>query len=279
MSPGNVLVLLAHNDDEYFVSAAITRERAATNEVHILYTTHGSAYGVPTGVREAESTAALTRLGVSPTHIRHIGRECGIRDGTALENLLQLSNACRDAFPGVAFSGLLTVAWEGGHPDHDATYLIAAELAREWHLEQDLYEFPVYTQVGAPPPLFRTMRLIPGRPGATTIRLPLSQRVKLFFLFRFYPSQWRSFAGLLPESGWRILVRGTQPLRHVTLEAEPSRPHPGRLYYERRFGVTFETLMAAFKAFKALGQQHSVEERPVSTGAHALTVEDKTVVA
>lgn len=162
MSRGNVLVLLAHNDDEYFVSAAITRERAATNEVHILYTTHGSAYGVPTAVREAESTAALTRLGVSPTHIRHIGRECGIRDGTALENLLQLSKACRDAFPGVAFSGLLTVAWEGGHPDHDATYLIAAELAREWHLEQDLYEFPVYTQVGAPPPLFRTMRLIPG---------------------------------------------------------------------------------------------------------------------
>jgi GlcNAc-PI de-N-acetylase len=274
MSKGNLLVLLAHNDDEYFVSAAISRERAAGTGVYILYTTHGSAYGVPTGVREAESLAALASLGVSPTHIRHVGHECAVRDGTAHKHVRQLLSACHDAFPGVAFTRLLTMAWEGGHPDHDTTYLIAAELAREWHPGQGLWEFPLYTQVGAPPPFFRTMRSIPGRSGATSIRLLLSQRVSLFFLFRFYPSQWRSFLGLLPESAWRILVRGTQPLRLVNLETEPSRPHPGRLYYERRYGVTFETLMTAFTASRP-GRR--AEERPAMTEFPSVNVDDWAV--
>ena len=274
MSQGNLLVFLAHNDDEYFVSAAIARERSAGTGVYVLYTTHGNAHGVPTGVREAESLAALASLDVSPTQVRHVGRECDVRDGTAHENLERLLDACRDPFPGVAFTRLLTVAWEGGHPDHDATYLIAAELAREWHLGHGLCEFPLYTQVGAPPPLFRTMRSIPGRPDATTIRLLLSQRVRLFFLFRFYPSQWRSFAGLLPESAWRILVRGTQPLRLVNLETEPSRPHPGRLYYERRYGVTFETLMAAFRASRP---GRMAEEHPGKTELLPVNVDDWAV--
>ena len=212
MSRGNVLVLLAHNDDEYFVSAAITRERAATNEVHVLYTTHGSAYGVPTGVREAESTAALTRLGVSPTHIRHIGRECGIRDGTALENLLQLSNACRDAFPGVAFSGLLTVAWEGGHPDHDAVNLVAARVCAGLAV----HEFSLY----------RRQRGVVVKAAFPSEAQPFDSGKLDAEALRLRRVLARANASQLPE----LLVLGAVAALRGTLAREPVRTLPAHDY-------------------------------------------------
>lgn len=244
-SPEAVLLLLAHNDDEYFASGAIVRELDAGNEVYVVHTTHGSVTGVPSGVREAETLAALRRLGIPASRVRNVGRESGTGDGRAIGNLLRLRVGARDAFPAVRFARVLTVAWEGGHPDHDVTHLIALALAREWRIP--LFEFPLYTQLGAPRPLHRTMRLAPGRPGDRSFRIPVARRFRLFLLFRCYPSQWRTFVGLLPEASWRLLVQGIQPLRAVDTGVQPTRPHDGPLYYEGRFATTYDALVAAFR--------------------------------
>src|SRR4051812_21551909 len=83
----NTLVVLAHSDDEYFVSARIRAETQAGNSVYVVFTTYGSLYGASTEARIEESRIALGRLGVPPDRILFMGLETGCFDGKAVENL------------------------------------------------------------------------------------------------------------------------------------------------------------------------------------------------
>lgn len=78
--------------------------------------------------------------------------------------------------------------------------------------------------------------------------MTMGERVFAVTLVSCFPSQWRSWVGLLPEAAIRFLFLGRQQLRKVsTQECEgvgpPHRPHPGQLFYERRFGTAFESLL------------------------------------
>lgn len=154
----NVLILLAHHDDECFVSVRIRREVDAGNRVLVAFTTCGSAYGTSRDVREAESFRALGRLGIPMTDVLLLGRELDVEDGRAGAGCGAILTRCREIARQVAIGRIVTVAWEGGHPDHDITHLVARRLALEWHIENDLLEFPLYTASGAPPRLHRVGR-------------------------------------------------------------------------------------------------------------------------
>jgi LmbE family N-acetylglucosaminyl deacetylase len=245
----NTLLLLAHHDDEYFVSARIRREIRAGNRVLVMYTTWGSAYGTSGEARASESLRALGMAGVTGHDVVMLGRDLGVDDGDAGANCLRILAGCRDALRDVTIHRLISPAWEGGHPDHDITHLVARRLAEEWQIRDELYEFPLYTAEGAPRPLFRVNRF--GRRAGQTIHtsLGLRERIWALLLARCYRSQWRSFVGLLPESTIRYLVQGEQQLRRVAQGVSDGglrieRPHAGELFYERRFGTRFEDLVA-----------------------------------
>jgi len=245
----NVLVLLAHHDDEYFVSARIRREIRDGNRLLVAYTTWGSAYGASADVREAESFRALSMLGVSSDDVVLLGRELGVADGNARADCVRILARCREVFGGSAIDRVITVAWEGGHPDHDITHLIAKRLATDWQALEELYEFALYTAAGAPSPFFRVNRFSARATDADHTHLGLRERMSALLLVRCYRSQWRSFLGLLPEAAVRFLVLGRQELRRVAPKATanedaPKRPHNGTLFYERRFNTSFESLMA-----------------------------------
>ena len=78
--------------------------------------------------------------------------------------------------------------------------------------------------------------------------MTLGERVFAVRLVSCFPSQWRSWVGLLPEAAIRYLVLGRQQLRRVSPQeydgvGPPHRPHPGQLFYERRFGTAFESIL------------------------------------
>ena len=215
----------------------------------VAYTTWGSAYGTSGDTRESESLRALMTLGVAPGSVVLLGRQLEVADGYAAASSAKVLTRCREAFRDSAIERLITVAWEGGHPDHDITHLVAKRLATDWQVQDEFYEFPLYTAAGAPPPLFRVNRFSGDAGDTSHTRLGFRERVSAFMLARCYPSQWKSFVGLLPEAAVRYLIQGQQQLRRVAAGAQddrgqPARPHDGPLFYERRFNLSFESLVA-----------------------------------
>lgn len=125
--PPNVLVVAAHPDDEVIgLGSRLSRLRRVT----VLHVTDGAPresrwWGAPhlasrkeyARVRREELTAALALAGIGEKHQRSLG----IPDQEASSDLSGLALRVAEVLTGLAPDVILTHAYEGGHPDHDAT--------------------------------------------------------------------------------------------------------------------------------------------------------------
>jgi LmbE family N-acetylglucosaminyl deacetylase/predicted N-acetyltransferase YhbS len=249
--PGDsLLVLLAHNDDEFFVSPLLHREIASGTQVWVAYLTHGSIYGADSGARVSESRAVLQGLGLPPEQVLSIGITADIFDGRLASHVEGAYKAMLAALAGIPIDRLWTLAWEGGHPDHDAANLIGAALART--LGCEAFEFPAYNAHRLPAGLFRVMAF--PRSSRDTPVIPIGVREGIDAMRRAlrYRSQRRTFLGLAPGAMLEFLWHRRQHLRPIPSDRDYRRPpHEGLLYYERRFGTTFRDFHAQVQPFLA----------------------------
>ncbi len=241
----NVLFLLAHNDDEYFSSLQISEELRLGNRVLIAYLTHGSIYGVASEIRIQESMNVLIGLGVNPCEILMLGYENNIFDGKLCERIVDAYQSLRELVPVTASIGRVYVmAWEGGHPDHDASHMIGVAFARVRGLQKQLYEFPAYHAARNCLKLSGVMQLLDGNDDLTST---VPNRIKAFRAFTLalkYKTQRRTFLALLPGSAFQLLIRGYQTCRLVPENRDYTNPpHRGKLFYERRFKLSFATFI------------------------------------
>jgi len=188
-------------------------------------------------VRDEESRRALASLGVA--EIAFIGSENRIADGTLVENLdraLALLSARFDRADEV-----WTLAWEGGHQDHDAAHLVALAFAQQHSAR--CFEVPLYTGFQRIGPLFRVC--CPTGEGWTSRPLKLREVLANAALIRFFRSQRRTWLALLPG----ILTTRREYSREASAARTQSRPHAGTLYYERRFRFPYERFEALARPF------------------------------
>ncbi|MGH8427314.1 MAG: PIG-L deacetylase family protein [Gammaproteobacteria bacterium] len=242
-SGANVLVLLAHNDDEYFVALRIGEEVRLGSRVWVAYLTHGSIYGADSKVRIEESARALRGLGASHSDMLTIGYQADIFDLKLHERMADAYEGLCAALDTIRIERLYVPAWEGGHPDHDAAHLIGVAFARERNLAERLYEFPAYNR-------FHVMKFIDDA-GTTLATSPDRLRaMKVFFSAWNYKTQRRTFLGLLPASLVRLLWSARQSYRPAPADRDYSKPpHAGELFYEKRFGLSFDQFIAHAKSF------------------------------
>lgn len=228
----NVLFLLAHNDDEYFAALRMREELRLGNRVFIAYLTYGGRAGEDPDARIRESLGVLGKWGVKETDILLIGRRKHIQDLRLYEKTLDAYRELEALFTNIPIRHLYLLAWEGGHPDHDASHLIGMAFARRRNLH-NVYEFPAYSR-------FRVMH--PPQTGVNLLKTHTGRvdAARVFFAGFSYRSQRKTFFAMLPGSIGQLLLLGYQnywPVPELRDYRQP--PHAGRLFYERRFQISF----------------------------------------
>ncbi len=238
-----LLCIFAHQDDEYGIAARITRERAALRRVLCVYLTNGAA-SAPSSIRDAESRSVLLTLGVDPRDIYFLGSIHDVPDGSLVEHLEASLTLLNHSLQQIEISEVLTLAWEGGHQDHDAAHLVAVAFAQQRNIP--CREFPLYrgNRYGQ---LFRV--LSPIRDGGSRTRLRFREALHASMLAWRYRSQRKTWLGLFGESFLKLVVLR----REVLHDVEPARlldpPHARPLFYERRFRFPWERFAAAARPF------------------------------
>jgi len=224
---GRTLVLVAHPDDEVVGCGALL---GRMNSSIIVFATDGSPRSSlfwPTyssreayaEVRRQEALLVAKRAGAGQvTFLRDqqrnpiVDQELFRNLPAALEDLRQIVNETR---PDV----LLTLAYEGGHPDHDGCSFLASITADEFHLA--VWEMPLYhrTPVGD---LSRQQFLVPGSTEFVYNLSPAEQLEK-----RAMIDVYRSQQAVLKD-----FTVTTERFRLLQRYDYSATPHPGVLNYE-----------------------------------------------
>ena len=247
-SPRHSLFVFAHQDDECLLSTRIAREAAAGRRVHCVYLTAGSGPGVPSTVRDAESRAVLADLGVAQADAHFVGSAHGIPDGSLPLHLVEAERRLEEAVGHQPIHRVFSMAYEGGHQDHDAAHVAALVFARRRRLLHRTWAMPAYHGHRLPWILFRVATALPGRPRRVR-RLPRWLAWRHAWLVWRYPSQWRSWVGLFPELFVQRALRRREVLIPADAEAIRGRPHAGSLLYERLFRFPYESFRRGVDAF------------------------------
>ena len=254
------LFILAHADDEVAFAPIIDRLVGERRPVRLVYLTDGGSGG-RSAVRNAETVRALASLGVEESDLRFVGHEAGIADGQLYQNLpgaLEAVEAWCGSLKSIA--RIYTLAWEGGHPDHDAAHVVAIAFAATRGLVERVLQVPFYRASDRwPPPLFTVSSPLPANGPLVSLPLSPSERWLPVKLIRFYRSQWRSFAGLAPAMLWHALSCRTIDMQPVTRRRLAERPTPRPLLYEVRNGVSCDDFLAAAATF--LATDHDIAPR------------------
>jgi len=228
-----IVFVFAHQDDEIAAAPRIRRAVAAGDEIACAFLTDGKK---PI-VRDEESRRALASLGVFEAAF--IGSENRIADGALIENLDRALASLSARFDRA--DEVWTLAWEGGHHDHDASHLVALAFAQQHGAR--CFEVPLYTGFRRIGPFFRVC--YPIGDGWTSRRLKLREVLANAALVRFFRSQRRTWLGLLPG----ILTTWREHAHEASAARVQSRPHAGPLYYERRFRFPYERFEALARPF------------------------------
>ncbi len=236
---GPIVFLLAHPDDEFGVFPWIEAALRDGRDVRCVWMTDGGWGGQDILVRQRESEKVLSGMGLKPDAMHFLGSEHRFADGNLWNCLDAAVDALRNTYADIAPSQIVLPAWEGGHPDHDASYLAGLALAA--HSGGEVLQYTLYQGEGLPGPVFRVLSPLPANGPHRTIEVGAWQRLRYITTCLGFRSQWKSFVGLLPFYALKLATR-RHPfvLQPVQAGRTAQRPHPGPLLYERRGGPSWE---------------------------------------
>ena len=246
------VIVLAHQDDDIAFAPLIRRLKVSGAPLAVAYLTDGSGGRASSAVRDAETRRALTTLGVAPAEILFVGSPLGIPDSALFRALDVAYDSLEAALAPVQPIGdIYTLAWEGGHIDHDATHLVTAALALAHGRLDRAWQVPFYRTADRGPPWFSLFAPLPANGAVTEIPLDRDEALLRATLMRHYPSQWRVLSGLAPGLVWHGATARVMRAQRLRPERLWHRPMPGRLFYERGGRTQFEEFAAHARAFLA----------------------------
>jgi LmbE family N-acetylglucosaminyl deacetylase len=140
---GTTLILLPHQDDEIALAPLLPPLISAGKTLRLVYLTDGGMRTAPAR-RNAESLRALAFLGLETTNVHFLGTEIGVRDGRLIFHLSTVFDHLQRTQSGSGtVDEIYALAWEGGHQDHDAAYVLAAAIASAGNGLKHAWQVPV----------------------------------------------------------------------------------------------------------------------------------------
>jgi LmbE family N-acetylglucosaminyl deacetylase len=243
---GRPLVLVAHPDDECVAFGALLQR---IREPLVVYATNGAPrdpyfwrkYGSPeayAAMRQREAMQSMQFAGVKdvlflsemPDGERFVDQEL-------FRNLMPAFEQLADLVRRRMITGILTLAYEGGHPDHDSCSFLAAQLSKLASIP--CWEAPLYRRVDEGGGVFQDFREQSGE--EMDVRPTVEELERKRAMCHAYPSQGEFLAHFNIE---RELVR-------PQFAYDYSRPpHSGKVNYEVwQWSMTAEEVCAAFSDF------------------------------
>ncbi len=242
---GRTLVVVAHPDDEAVTCAALMQRM---REPHVLFCTDGApldsyfwgrygsreAYSL---LRQKEARQALSQVGVSNVEFLKTRTGEYITDQQLFEQLPTAVDALFQVVCRIRPQALLTLAYEGTHPDHDSCNFITSVISRECSLPA--WEMPVHKLFHNDGRKFQTF--LPAWGSAVSLQPTADEVARKRRALAEYASQG-SF--LLR---FDTVEETFQPLRPYDY-TQP--PHEGVLNYEAwQWPMTGKQVCAAFEAY------------------------------
>ena len=187
-------LMLAHGDDEIGAIPIVLSNPPTI----VFYLTNGSGIGQSDLSKKREREIRRSWGILYPgSEVINFGSDFEIPDGTLHSNLTVAHLEILEKL--VIDSGvksLVTTHAEGGHQDHDTTFMVSQYLSLK--LEVGLFSFPLYCQGSYSKKFFRVMSLhgsgIKNEIGGLQIRI--RSFVKAIQLIFNYRSQWKTWIGL-----------------------------------------------------------------------------------
>ena len=230
-----VLILFAHQDDEFGCFFLIEQLIKQGRDYNIIYLTSGALKGDTAEPRNRESIQVLRSLGVDEKKIFFMGQNLDIADGslhrhlsTAYTGLIEFVNRREKV------SSVLCPAWEGGHHDHDAVYLLALTIALRFRCLDKSRQFSLYHGKNLPYMFFKVLSPLKENGEVFKEKLSWSSKFRYIKYCTQYPSQLRTWIGLLPFVFMKYLFQGQQCTQKINLSCINEPPYDGSLLYERR---------------------------------------------
>lgn len=239
----NSLIILAHQDDEIAIFAQIMRLVKQQHLVWVIYMTTGTMDAIRSEVRCRESLISLMKLGVSRGRIIFLGDKYQIADKSLCINLELAANGLLEVINAVIGKPdrLYFLAWEGGHPDHDAVHLLGVWLAKTFDIINRSYQFSLYN--GADLPCLRRVRLfypLVSNGSVSSYRIAWTDRFMGLKLVLGYHSQFTTLLWLFPMLVYQYVFNGYQKLQPISSERVLCKPHQSMLRYEQNGFYSYE---------------------------------------
>jgi LmbE family N-acetylglucosaminyl deacetylase len=231
---GRTMFLVAHPDDEVITFGALLQR---VRHPLVVYATNGSPrdpyFWRDHGTREAyselrqrEATRALAELGVNAVEfLPLVDQELYLTLDTAYARVEEVVRSFQP-------EAIVTLAYEGGHPDHDSCSLLSSVIGRQVNVP--VWEGPIYNRAAG------VQKFASGEEG-NVLDLSASELQRKLNACKQYPSQG-DFLGTFSLE--REVVRPQAAYDY----SRP--PHEGKLNYEAwQWTMTGEDVCRAFSEF------------------------------
>ena len=246
----NIIIMLPHQDDEIALLPYLDILKKNIN-LKIIYLTRHKSKKVNIR-RNAESKKVLKKLGIDDKKIIFLGAQKNIIDQFLYKNINTVTKYLlenKNIITSDKNTTLLTTSYEGGHPDHDAAFIICMQIYQKMKYIKFL-SFPLYNSESIFFPFQAFKNLKRYQKQIIEIQFSIKKTYLYFNLIFNYRSQLKTIFFLLPFFTYRCLIKRKFILiRHNKTENIEDKAHEGKLLYEKRGWLTYSQFKnQAFKS-------------------------------